>query len=174
VPHIAAATQNDLFTAQGYITAQDRLWQMDLYRRHAGGELAEILGGSLVAHDKAQRVLGFRKAAHRIYSSLSANERSGLDAYALGVNLFIAQHPDSLSAEFMLLHYSPRQWTGEDSILVGTMMISDLDSHWDSKLVHDALAAKLSKLPNATTLEAADGRSSRHDQAATGSAAGQG
>src|SRR6202000_2446006 len=119
VPHIEAATQDDLFFAQGYITAQDRLWQMDLYRRHAGGELAEILGGSLVEHDKAQRVLGFRKAAHRIYANLSAKEKSGLDAYARGVNLFIAQHGDPLPAEFKLLHYTPRQWTGEDSILVG-------------------------------------------------------
>src|ERR1700677_3740244 len=128
VPHIEAATQDDLFAAQGSVTAQDRLWQMDLYRRHAGGELAEILGGSLVAHDEAQRVLGFRKAAHRIYISLSANEKSGLDAYARGVNLFIAQHHDSLPAEFKLLHYVPRQWSGEDSILIGTMMINDLDS----------------------------------------------
>jgi penicillin amidase len=154
VPHIEAATQNDLFTAQGYITAQDRLWQMDLYRRHAGGELAEILGASLVAHDKAQRVLGFRKAAHRVYENLSSNEKSGLEAYARGVNLFIAQHGDGLPAEFKLLHYVPQQWTGEDSILIGTMMINDLDSHWETKLVHDRIAAKLSKLPNAAKLEA--------------------
>jgi penicillin amidase len=154
VPHIEASTQTDLFAAQGYVTAQDRLWQMDLYRRHAGGELAEILGGALVAHDKAQRVLGFRKAAHRIYTGLSAGEKSGLDAYARGVNLFIAQHHDSLPAEFMLLHYSPSQWTGEDSILVGTMMINDLDSHWETKLVRDRIAAKLNKLPNAAKLEA--------------------
>ena len=153
VPHIEAATQEDLFTAQGYITAQDRLWQMDLYRRHAGGELAEILGGSLVAHDKAQRVLGFRKAAQRIYAHLSASEKSGLEAYARGVNLFIAQHGDRLPPEFELLHYAPRQWTGEDSILIGTMMINDLDSHWDTKLVRDRINAKLGKLPNAAKLE---------------------
>ena len=154
VPHIEAATQTDLFTAQGYITAQDRLWQMDLYRRHAGGELAELLGSSLIAHDKAQRVLGFRKAAHRIYTSLSPNDKSGLDAYARGVNLFIAQHSDALPAEFKLLHYTPQPWTGEDSILIGTMMINDLDSHWDTKLVRDRIAAKLGKLPNAAKLEA--------------------
>jgi penicillin amidase len=59
VPHIEAASQDDLFVAQGYVTAQDRLWQMDLYRRNANGELAEILGSALVNHDVAQRVLGF-------------------------------------------------------------------------------------------------------------------
>jgi penicillin G amidase len=153
VPHIEAATQDDLFTAQGYITAQDRLWQMDLYRRHAGGELAEILGASLVAHDKGQRVLGFHRAAQRIYANLSPSEKSGLEAYARGVNLFIAQHGDGLPPEFKLLHYIPRQWTGEDSILIGTMMINDLDSHWDTKLVRDRINAKLGKLPNAAKLE---------------------
>ena len=61
VPYIEAATQDDLFSAQGYVTAQDRLWQMDLYRRNANGELAEILGPSLVKHDIAQRVFGFRQ-----------------------------------------------------------------------------------------------------------------
>ena len=66
VPHIEAATQDDLFVAQGYVTAQDRLWQMDAYRRNANGELAEIMGPSLVEHDKAQRVLQIRtySAAH--------------------------------------------------------------------------------------------------------------
>ena len=60
VPHIEAATQDDLFVAQGYVTAQDRLWQMDAFRRNANGELAEILGPSLVRHDKMQRNLQFR------------------------------------------------------------------------------------------------------------------
>src|SRR5579864_6324680 len=57
VPHIDAATQDDLLVAQGYVTAQDRLWQMDLYRRNANGTLAEIMGPALLEHDKIQRVL---------------------------------------------------------------------------------------------------------------------
>lgn len=155
VPHIEAATQDDLFLAQGYTTAQDRLWQMDMYRRHASGELAEVLGGSLVAHDKAQRVLGFRRAAERIYANLSVSEKSGVEAYARGVNLFIAQHGNTLPPEFRLLHYAPRPWRGEDSILIGTMMINDLDTHWETKLARERIAAKLSKLPNGAKLEAA-------------------
>ncbi len=71
VPHIDAATQDDLFVAQGYVTAQDRLWQMDAFRRNSNGELAEIMGSSLVKHDKAQRVLQFRNTAQRIYANLS-------------------------------------------------------------------------------------------------------
>src|SRR5208283_1959539 len=65
VPHIEAATQDDLFVAQGYVTAQDRLWQMDAYRRNANGELAEVMGRSLLKHDIAQRVLQFRNTAQR-------------------------------------------------------------------------------------------------------------
>ena len=71
VPHIEAATQEDLFVAQGYVTAQDRLWQMDAFRRNANGELAEIMGPSLVKHDTAQRVLQFRNTARRVYANLT-------------------------------------------------------------------------------------------------------
>jgi penicillin amidase len=143
VPHIEAATQVDLFVAQGYITAQDRLWQMDAYRRNANGELAEVMGRSLVKHDIAQRVLQFRNTAQRIYDHLPADERVRLDAYARGVNAFIAQHPDSLPPEFALLHYQPRLWTGVDSISVGMMMIETLDSRFDVKLARERIAQKL-------------------------------
>ncbi len=97
VPHIDAATQEDMFVAQGYVTAQDRLWQMDAYRRSANGELAEIMGPSLLRHDKAQRMFQFRNTAHRIYANLPPEERARYDAYARGVNLYIAQHQDSLA-----------------------------------------------------------------------------
>ena len=104
VPHIEAATQDDLFVAQGYVTAQDRLWQMDLFRRNANGELAEVMGSSMVAHDRMQRVLQIRRTAERVYGSLSAEDRARFDAYARGVNRFMEQHRDSLPAEFRLLH----------------------------------------------------------------------
>ena len=96
VPHIDAATQQDMFVAQGYVTAQDRLWQMDVYRRNANGELAEVMGPSLLRHDKAQRMYQFRNTAHRIYANLPIEERARYEAYARGVNLYIAQHQDSL------------------------------------------------------------------------------
>jgi penicillin amidase len=143
VPHIEAATQDDLLVAQGYVTAQDRLWQMDAYRRNADGELAEIMGPSLVEHDKAQRVLQFRKTAERMYANLSAADRARLDDYARGVNLFIEQHQDSLPAEFHLLFYRPRPWTGVDSVSVGLMMVQMLDTHWPTKLSRERIAARL-------------------------------
>ena len=143
VPHIDAATQDDLFFAQGYVTAQDRLWQMDAFRRNANGELAEIMGPSLVKHDKAQRVLQYRNTARRIYANLTAADRTRLDDYARGVNLFIAQHQDSLPPEFKLLHYRPQPWSGQDSLSIGMMMIEMLDTHWDVKLSREKIAARL-------------------------------
>jgi penicillin amidase len=143
VPHIDAATQEDLFVAQGFVTAQDRLWQMDLYRRNANGELAEVMGSSLVRHDKAQRVLQFRNTALRIYGNLSADDRARLEAYARGVNLYIAQCGDALPPEFKLLHYRPRPWTGVDSLSVGMMLVQALDTHWDVKLSRERIAADL-------------------------------
>ena len=143
VPHIDAATQDDLFMAQGYVTAQDRLWQMDGLRRSANGELAEILGPSLLRHDKTQRVLQFRNTARRVYANLSVEDRARLDAYARGVNLFIAQHQDSLPPEFRLLHYKPQPWSGIDSVSVGVLMAEMLDTHWYAKLGRERVAARL-------------------------------
>jgi penicillin G amidase len=143
VPHIEAATQEDMFVAQGYVTAQDRLWQMDLYRRNANGELAEILGPTLVKHDIAQRVFGFRAVARRIYEHLAADDRGRFDAYARGVNLYITQHQDTLPAEFRLLMYRPQPWGGADCISIGMMMVDMLDTHWDVKLARERISTKL-------------------------------
>ena len=121
-PHIQAATQGDLFIAQGYVAAQDRLWQMDTYRRSANGELAEVLGSRLLQHDKLQRVMGYRKTAERVYANLPADDRRRLDDYARGVNLFIEQHQNSLPEEFRILGYKPRPWGGDDSMSIVMMM----------------------------------------------------
>jgi penicillin G amidase len=143
VPYLEAATQDDLFVAQGYVTAQDRMWQMDVLRRNVKGELAQILGPSLVAHDKAQRVLQFSNTARRIYSNLAPDDRARLDDYARGVNQFITQHQNSLPAEFKLLAYRPQPWTGEDSIVIGLMMVQTLDTHWDTKLSREQISRDL-------------------------------
>jgi penicillin amidase len=143
VPHIEAASEEDLWTAQGYVTAQDRLWQMDAFRRNANGELAEVMGSALVRHDTVQRVLGIRRTAERIWANSPADQRARFEAYARGVNLFIAQHEDALPAEFRLLGYKPRTWKGVDSISVGLMMVQTLDTHWEDKLSREAIAAKL-------------------------------
>ncbi len=143
VPHIEAASEEDLWVAQGYVTAQDRLWQMDAFRRNANGELAEVMGSALVKHDTLQRVLGIRRTAERIWANSPADQRARFEAYARGVNLYIADHGDTLPAEFRLLAYKPKPWTGVDSISVGLMMVQTLDTHWEDKLSREAIAAKL-------------------------------
>ncbi|HVN93825.1 MAG TPA: penicillin acylase family protein [Terracidiphilus sp.] len=152
VPHIEAATQDDLFVAQGYVTAQDRLWQMDASRRSSNGDLAEILGRSLLQHDEAQRILQIRVTAKRFYEGLSVEDRRRLDDYARGVNLFIAQaeRSNTLPVEFKILHYRPEPWTGADSISVGLSMMQTLDTHITTKLSRARVDAKL----NNPTLEA--------------------
>ncbi len=144
-PHITAATQDDLFFAQGFVTAQDRLWQMDMFRRNSNGTLAEVLGRSMLQHDRMQRILGIRKTAQRIYASLSTDDRRRMDDYARGVNAFIAQAEAAgrLPAEFKLLLYKPRPWTGADCVSVGLMEVQQLDMHAATKLDRWYVRAKL-------------------------------
>jgi penicillin amidase len=145
VPHIAATSQDDLFFAQGYVTAQDRLWQMDMFRRYANGELAEVLGSSYVEHDRMQRVLLIRKTAERVYQQMTAEDRQRWDDYARGVNALIAasKQADTLPAEFKLLHYQPQPWTSADSVSVGLMEVQELDMHAATKLDRMYVRAKL-------------------------------
>ncbi len=143
VPSIHATTMEDLLFAQGYVTAQDRLWQMDTLRRHAAGELAEILGPELVLHDEMQRYLQLRAAADRAAASLPPDQRRELEAYARGVNAFIDSHRDRLPLEFHLLHYTPRPWTPRDSLLVSLVMWQDLSTSFPHKLDRELLARHL-------------------------------
>jgi penicillin amidase len=143
VPHIAAASMDDLLIAQGYVTAQERMWQMDMLRRNASGELAEVFGPSALEHDRMQRVLQMRNVADRIYRSLSVNQQRRYQMYARGVNLYLAQNGDRLPVEFRLLHYRPRPWRAEDCVLVGVNMVQMLDTHWDVKLAREKIAADL-------------------------------
>jgi penicillin G amidase len=146
VPHIEAATQDDLFVAQGYVTAQDRLWQMDGMRRSSNGELAEVLGPSLLKHDSMQRVLQIRLTAQRVYNNFPAEDRRRLDDYARGVNLFIeqAEAANTLPVEFRLLMYRPKPWTGMDSVSAGlASMVQELDMHAWTKLERARVSSQL-------------------------------
>jgi penicillin amidase len=127
VPSITAQTLDDLFFAQGYVTASDRLWQMDMMRRYAAGELAAALGPEYVKVDREQRVLGLREVARQSLAQASPEERAQLEAYARGVNAYIAEHQYGLPLEMRVLRYFPRAWTAEDSVLVGTAMAEMLN-----------------------------------------------
>lgn len=143
VPHIEAANLDDLLFAQGYVTAQDRLWEMDMARRSAAGEIAAILGPKFLEHDRIQRVLAMRPTAERITASLDARNRRFFEDYARGVNAFINSHEDRLPAEFRLLMYQPRPWQPVDSMLVVLSMVQMLDEHWPDKLAREHITARL-------------------------------
>ncbi|HVT98057.1 MAG TPA: penicillin acylase family protein [Acidobacteriaceae bacterium] len=143
VPHIEAANLDDLLFAQGYVTAQDRLWQMDMARRMASGEAAEILGSRLLEHDRMQRMLAVRVTAERLTAALPADERRLFDDYARGVNAYIGSHMDRLPAEFRLLFYQPKPWQPVDSMLVVMSMVQMLDEHWPEKLERERITARL-------------------------------
>jgi len=143
VPHLRAQSLDDLYFAQGYITAQDRLWQMDLSRRLADGELAEIFGSKLIERDVENRKLGFRRAAERGVDDLPSGVHHYLDSYARGVNAFIDAHRDRLPIEFPILGYKPRPWRDADSIAVALNMAKMLNTSWPADLEREQVRAKL-------------------------------
>jgi penicillin amidase len=144
VPAIEAATLEDLFFAQGYVTAQDRLWQMDVMRRFAGGELSEILGEDTLKIDREQRILGLRAAAGKSLQMASPRDRSYFDAYARGVNAFIESHAHRLPLEFRILKYRPKPWQAEDSIVIANQMVKDLNYYsLPDALAREKILAKL-------------------------------
>ncbi|HTZ57623.1 MAG TPA: penicillin acylase family protein [Acidobacteriaceae bacterium] len=143
VPHIQAANMEDLLEAQGYVVAQDRLWQMDMARRFASGELAELLGPSVVEHDKLQRILQIRPAAEHLTATMPEDQKRLFEAFARGVNAFINSHQDNLPAEFRLLDYKPRPWQPVDSWLVALNMVARLDTLYPWKLEREKVEAKL-------------------------------
>ena len=163
VPHITAASLEDLFFAQGYVTAQDRLWSLDLTRRYAAGELAEIFPATSgppsttsrstsvtrprrtwIDHDKQQRIMRLRVVAERVAQQLGPRDRSFFEAYAKGVNAFIDQHRDHLPIEFSILNYSPRAWTVADSVLVGISMSQLLNPQFEAEYWREKITSKLS------------------------------
>ena len=163
VPHITAANIEDLFFAQGYVTAQDRLWQMDMTRRAVGGEMAEIFPASSgpaqpvsrataalrprqtwVHYDKQQRILRLRVVAERVARQLPARERAFFEAYARGVNAYIDQHRDNLPIEFRILGYKPRPWSAAESLLIGIGMSQLLNPQYETEYWRGKIAEKLS------------------------------
>src|SRR5687767_1779062 len=140
IPYIEAKKDTDLYFAQGYVTASDRLWQMDLLRRVARGETAEIFGATTVEEDKRWRRFGFAGVAQESLAHLSPELRAALESYAAGVNAYIATLDDkSLPVEFRILQYKPRSWTPPDSIVIGKILADALSSTWRNDLMRASL-----------------------------------
>src|SRR3984957_14223146 len=135
VPHIRAASIDDALFAQGYVTAQDRLWQMQGLRRYSAGDLAEVVGPSALESDEEARRLRIRRIAEDAYVTLPPGDRAAAAAYARGVNYFIATHLGNLPIEFSLLQYQPRPWSVVDTLIIGLYMFRDLSTTWKTDIL---------------------------------------
>ena len=135
IPHITAGNEHDLFFAQGYVHAQDRLWQMDVARRAGEGRLSEVFGPSTVKFDKLFRTVGMERIAEKLEQNLHPESRRILQAYSDGVNAFIRSHRGKYPIEFDMLNYAPEEWKPIHSLLVSRLMAWELNISWYVDLV---------------------------------------
>ena len=135
IPHIFAANEHDLFFAQGYVHAQDRLWQMDVARRAGEGRLSEVFGSSTLKFDKLFRTVGMKRIAEKLEQNLHPESRRVLQAYSDGVNAFITSHRGKYPVEFDMLNYTPEEWKPVHSLLVARLMAWELNISWYVDLV---------------------------------------
>ena len=145
IPYVEAQNDEDLYFGHGYAAAQDRLWQMDLFRRTARGELAEVLGAgpnnSALEQDKLHRTYGFAQVAEAEFANASPRARAVLEAYARGVNAYAASlDPKAMPPEFQILQYSFRPWTPSDSLVVVKIFFEALSDTWRLDLMRQALS----------------------------------
>jgi penicillin amidase len=139
VPHIFAPSINDAMRVLGYLHAQDRMFQMDVTRRVGQGRLAAIIGPNVLHLDRLYRTLDLAGSSRRSLDAFSPEARARLDAYAAGVNAWLAEGSQALPVEYTLLGFEPEPWRPEDSILWGKMMAWKLSANWRP----EALRAKL-------------------------------
>ena len=142
VPHIYARTQHDLFFAQGYVAAQDRLFQMEIWRRQGQGRLAEVLGPSYAERDRLSRLFAYRGDMDAEWRSYAPDARAIVSAFVQGVNAYVAEvraTPGKLPIEFTLLGFLPERWT-PDVPLVRVTPLSGV-SNGASELLRARLVA---------------------------------
>ena len=143
IPHIYAQSEADLWRAQGFVHAQDRLWQMEQNRRVAHGRLSELFGPVALDADRFSRIVGFRRAAEAELAVLDESTLATLSRYCEGVNAYIRSRRGRLAAEFNLLRRQPQEWSPLDILAFAKMMAWSLSINWESELIRLQLAGKL-------------------------------
>jgi penicillin amidase len=140
IPNIYAATMHDLFMAQGYVHAQERFWQMDVWRHIGAGRVAEMFGKSQVESDAFLRTLGWARIAQQELDASSADDLAIMNAYAEGVNAYLADHKGTgLSLEYGVLKllnpdYAPEPWTPLNTLTWAKAMAWDLGGNMDAEI----------------------------------------
>lgn len=142
VPHILAQTRYDLFMSQGFVHAQDRLWQMEINRRAAKGELSAIFGRTSLATDRLVRTLGFNRLARLMWDNLDAQTQADLEAYVTGINAYLDLE-SPLPIEFKLIRFKPDPWTIGDCLAYGRLQMWALTQGATSELIQQQLNTKL-------------------------------
>ena len=135
IPHLYAQRESDLFFAQGYAHAQDRLWQMHFNRMVADGTFAAAFGRRAIEPDRFSRTLGLRRAAERAWKTLDPETRRHFTAYSAGVNAFLEGHRDRLPVEFSLMGIDPAPWSPVDSLCAIKLMSLNLGENMDREIL---------------------------------------
>ena len=143
IPHIYARTDADLWRGQGFVHAQDRLWQMEQNRRIAHGRLGELFGPPALDADRFSRIIGFGRAAQAELAGLDEPTLAVLHQYCQGINAYIRGRQGRLAAEFNLLRRQPEEWTPLDVVAVSKVMAWGQSLNWESELVRLQLAGNL-------------------------------
>jgi penicillin amidase len=143
VPHIYAETDHDLYFLQGYVTASDRLWELEFLRRIGQGRLSEVFGDASLETDRFVRTLGWYRVARREVDVLEPETRAALDAYAAGVNKFVETHREAPPIEFLILGINWEPWQPADTTVIGKIMSWDLSGDMDAELLRWNVAARL-------------------------------
>ncbi|MAG36527.1 MAG: peptidase S45, partial [Dehalococcoidia bacterium] len=142
IPHIFAGNTGDLFFGQGYASAQDRLWQMEVGRRVASGTLAELVGPLVLDADRLLRRLGFRRAGTAEWQDLEEEARLTLDAYCAGVNAWILECGNRLPLEFTIMRARPALWTPIDCLAFAKYMAFGQAADWQGKWLRGQAVAR--------------------------------
>lgn len=143
VIHIEGKTVDDVVIASGYASAKERLWQMEMVRRVAKGQLSEIFGETTVDFDKLFLTLNLDSITIRNYQRISAESKEWLHNYAAGINAFLRETGNDLPIEFMLMGFKPAPWTAEDCLLQNRLMAWLLNFNWRADFLYWQLASKL-------------------------------
>jgi penicillin G amidase len=143
VVQIGASTSHDLFLAQGYAHAQERMWQMEVWRHISSGRLAELFGPGSIDDDRFIRTLGWRVAAERDIALLAPETRAVLDAYAAGVNAWLEDNRDQLGLAFVVTGADPEPWTALDTLAWGKVQAWNLGGNMGSEIFRYLADARL-------------------------------
>ncbi len=143
MPHVYAQNEADLYRAVGYLSAQDRFWQMDLLRRVTLGRVSEIVGEKAIPLDLLMRSLELTKKSNQLINNTDPKIVAALTAYADGVNQYLEDYKDKLPQEFTILGYTPEKWEIMHSVNLIGYMAWDLTPNYNAEFILEKMKKKV-------------------------------